>query len=213
MASNQDLTGLWMVPYADLMSTLVILFLALFAYSYGEKRPEYEVAVSRMQEELHETEAAKRRAREAKTVLDVKEEFERLALKDFGVRVSATNVLLLLPAPVLFEEGSAKLSPGAGRVLRPLARLFAGAENPVLVAGHTDDRPIGRARWVDNWELSAARAFSVCEYLGRRGLDPKRCLARGYGEHRPTAPNDTPEGRAKNRRIEISLIRGVKEEA
>ncbi len=211
--AKTDLTGLWMVPYADLMSTLVILFLALFAYSYGERRPEYEVAVSRMQEQLTESEKTKRRARQAKTVLEIKEELQRLALKDFGVRVTATNVRLLLPAPVLFEEGSAKLSSGAGRVLGPLAKLFVGTENPVLVAGHTDDRPIGRARWADNWELSAARAFSVCEYLGRRGLDPKRCLARGYGEHRPAAPNDTPEGRAKNRRIEISLIRALREEA
>lgn len=210
---RHDLSGLWMVPYADLMTTLVILFLALFAYAYVQPPPEYERALAHMQQDVDSTEHARVRADETDLAVNIKQEMDRLALRDFGLRVSARRIDILLPEPVLFAQGSATLNPGAGKVLEPLAKLFAGMPNSVLVSGHTDDKPLVRSRLRDNWELSAARAFSVGQFLVERGLPPERFHARGYGEQRPLGSNLTSEGRARNRRIEISIVREIKRES
>jgi len=210
-------TSLWMVPYADLMSNMVILFLALFAYSYADNRsPEYEKAVAQIEKEMAPAKTqseADAKLREAELAMRMKEEMQRLELDDFGIRVTARYVHLTLPTPVLFDLGSDRLSPDAARVLAPLAKLFAEAPNPVLVGGHTDPVPIVGGRLRTNWELSAARSFSVIEFFVGQGLAPERFLARGYGEYRPVAPNDTEQGRRRNRRIEIRLVREVRKSA
>jgi chemotaxis protein MotB len=211
---KHDLTGLWMVPYADLMSTMVILFLALFAYSYVQKPPEYERAVAHLQKDLDTgSDFARVRADEADLAVAVKQAMDRLALRDFGLRVTTRHIHILLPEPVLFAQGSATLNPDAGKVLEPLAKIFAGIPNPILVSGHTDDKPLLRSRLRNNWELSAARAFAIGQFLVERGLPPQRFNARGYGEQRPVGSNLTPEGRSRNRRIEISIVREIKKDS
>ena len=94
-----------------------------------------------------------------------------------------------------------------------MARLFSEVSNPVLVEGHSDNLPIVGGGYRSNWELSAARSFSVIKFLISQDMDPQRFHARGYGEYRPLAANDTREGRKRNRRIEISLIREIHKEA
>lgn len=204
---NEDLTQLWMVPYADLMSTLVLLFMTLFAASYSSRPPEYDRALAQMEKEMGSGPKADKRFDETELAVKIKDEMARLRLRDFGVRVTARQVRLTLPNPVLFREGSATLSADAGTVLLPLARLFSECENPILIEGYTDDVRIVGGRLRSNWELSAARSFAVVEFLLAQGLPPGRFNARGYGQYRPVASNLTPEGRAQNRRIEISLIR------
>lgn len=204
---NEDLTQLWMVPYADLMSTLVLLFMTLFASSYSQRPPEYDRALAHMEKEMGSGPKADKRFDETDLAVKIKDEMERLRLSDFGVRVTARQVRLTLPNPVLFGEGSAALSPDAGAILKPLARLFAGSGNPILIEGYTDDVRIVGGRLRSNWELSAARSFAVVEYLMAQGLPADRFNVRGYGQHRPVASNATAGGRAQNRRIEISLIR------
>lgn len=205
--------SLWMIPYADLMSNLMILFLALFAYSYANRSPEYEQALAKIEQELaadQDQGVKDARLREAEIAFDIQEAMKGLALQDFGLRVTSRYIHLTLPNPVIFRTGSATLSAKAKSVLDPLALIFARVKNPILVRGHTDNIPISRGPYGTNWELSAARSFSVIHYLiNRRRLDPARFIARGYGEHRPVAKNDTLEGRRRNRRIEISLIREV----
>src|SRR5438874_1870479 len=105
--SRPNLTGLWMVPYADLMSTLVILFLALFAYSYGtNKSAEYDVAVTHLRTELSSTnkEAGTSQAelKEAELALNLKKEMKGLKLEDFGLLINSRRIQLVLPTPVLF---------------------------------------------------------------------------------------------------------------
>ncbi len=209
---NDDLTQLWMVPYADLMSTLVLLFMSLFAYSYSNRSPEYERTMAKIEQEVSgdkSAQAAKERVAETELAVQIKRELDGLALKDFGVQVDSRYVRLTLPAPVLFGEGSTRLAPEAATLLRPLAALLARSPDLVLVEGHTDDVRIAGGRFRSNWELAAGRSFSVIEYFIAQGLPAARFSARGYGEHRPVASNATPEGRARNRRIEISLVRGT----
>ena len=78
----------------------------------------------------------------------------------------------------------------------------------IMVSGHTDDRPIKTAQIGSNWELSTKRAVSIIHRLEGLGIvEPNRLSATGYGDTQPIAPNDTPENRAKNRRVEIAIIR------
>ncbi|MBI4061544.1 MAG: OmpA family protein [Elusimicrobia bacterium] len=209
---NEDLTQLWMVPYADLMSTLVLLFMCLFAASYSSRSPEYDRALAHVEKEMSSGPQADRRFDETELAVQIKREMARLRLSDFGVRVTSRQVRLTLPNPVLFDEGSATLSPDAGAVLAPLARLFSKCGNPILIEGHTDDVRIVGGRLRSNWELSAARSFAVVGFLMTQGLPAERFNARGYGQYRPVATNLTAEGRLQNRRIEISLIREIKKE-
>lgn len=203
-------TGLWMVPYADLMSNLMILFLALFVQSYAMNGAAVESALNQVQAEMAkpaDAAAAERRLKESKLAVDLEKVMAGITLDQMGVRVTRRYIHLTLPAPVLFAEGSDRLSDEGRRALEPLARLLATVPNPVQVAGHTDDVPIVGGRHKTNWELSAARAFGVIEYLRSQGLAPGRFRARGHGEFRPVGDNATPEGRRRNRRIELSLVR------
>jgi len=108
---------------------------------------------------------------------------------------------------VLFESGEAVLKPAGETVMRKIAALLAG--HPTLkihVIGHTDNVPI-RSRFASNWELSTARALAAVHFLTEKaGVDPRRVGAVGYGEFRPIADNATAEGRAKNRRIAITIL-------
>ncbi len=111
---------------------------------------------------------------------------------------------------VLFDSGEAELKPDGAAVLRKVAVLLQQHTNlQVHVVGHTDNVPIrsGRSRFASNLELSTARAIAAVKFLTEKaGVDPRRLGAVGYGEFRPVADNSTAEGRAKNRRIAITIL-------
>jgi chemotaxis protein MotB len=112
---------------------------------------------------------------------------------------------------VMFDSGEAILKPAGESVMRKVAAILA--EHPQLkihVIGHTDNvpiRPEARTRFASNWELSTARALAAVHFLTEKaGVDPRRVGAIGYGEYRPLADNMTAEGRARNRRIAITIL-------
>lgn len=111
---------------------------------------------------------------------------------------------------VLFDSGEADLKPEGAAVLRKVAELLQQHTNlQVHVVGHTDNVPIrpGRSRFASNWELSTARATAAVRFLSEKaGVDPRRLGALGYGEFHPIADNATSEGRAKNRRIAVTIL-------
>lgn len=119
---------------------------------------------------------------------------------------------------LFFDSGRATLKEGGKAVLKQVAAAMQGYEDKAIrVVGHTDNVPIAKA-WrnvfASNWELSAARATTVVRFLQDSGIEPGRLIATGRAEYAPVAPNDSPEGRQKNRRIEITLIdRGLIEES
>lgn len=111
-----------------------------------------------------------------------------------------------LAEKVLFPSGSATLAKDGKATLGKVADAFKDLKDRIVrVEGHTDNVPIQSAAFPSNWELSAARAIAVVRFLQGAGVDPAKLAAAGYAEWQPIAPNDTPEGRAQNRRIEISL--------
>ena len=112
---------------------------------------------------------------------------------------------------VLFDSGEADLKPAGAAVLRKVATILAAHPNlKIHVIGHTDNVPIratARSRFPSNWELSTARATAAVRFLTElAGVDPRRLGAVGYGEFRPVADNATPDGRARNRRIAITIL-------
>jgi chemotaxis protein MotB len=112
---------------------------------------------------------------------------------------------LNLSEDVLFPSGSAEINPQGREVLGKVAERVKSVPHRVVVQGHTDDVPIATARFPSNWELAGARASRVVRLLAEKGVDPTRLSAVSLSEYQPRAPNDTPEGRARNRRIEITL--------
>jgi chemotaxis protein MotB len=115
-----------------------------------------------------------------------------------------------LAEKIFFDSGRAMLKQEGKEVLKKVAEALKGYENKIIrVVGHTDNVKLAKslqATFPTNWELSVARATSVVRFLQDTGIPPERLIPAGRGEYEPVAPNDTPEGRQKNRRIEIMLI-------
>ncbi len=118
-------------------------------------------------------------------------------------------VIRLLTDDVVFDSGSATLKPEAAPLLAKISALVnVDASHPISVGGHTDDVPIATGRFPSNWELSAARAAGVARFLTGHGVAATRLEATGVADQRPIATNTTEEGRSRNRRVEIALLRG-----
>ena len=114
-----------------------------------------------------------------------------------------------IKSSILFDSGNAELSAQSAPVLRQLAEPLLPLHNIIHVEGFTDNVPINNFEFRSNWELSAARAASVVHLFTRLGIDPQRMAAIGYGEFRPVDSNDTPEGRARNRRVVLVIMSGA----
>ncbi|MNW59408.1 Photosystem I chlorophyll a apoprotein A2 [compost metagenome] len=124
------------------------------------------------------------------------------------------GIAITLSDRYLFDVGRAELKAPAFPALRQLSGLFRGIGATISIEGHTDDTPVtAGSRYNDNWELSGARALSVLRFfLDKEGLSPSKFQYAGYADTRPAVSNSTPEGRQKNRRVEITVLRQLQEE-
>ena len=112
-----------------------------------------------------------------------------------------------------FASGNAAVRPTFVPVLQKIAGLIVTEDGTVTVSGHTDNIPIANERFRSNWELSTSRAVSVAHELLRAApLDQSRFVVAGHADTRPQTDNDTPENRAKNRRVDISISRGAEKD-
>ena len=198
---------IWLTIYSDLMTNLMLFFLMLFGTSRMASDVQKTIYKAiRTEFSKEEYIFGKKEEADIQKMLDYVEErrFSGFAT----VKVSEQRVKIMLASPVLFDLGESELKPFAIFVLHQVAGLLRDIPNAVLVEGHTDDVPITGENFRSNWELSAARAFSVIRYfIEKENIAPERLSAVGYGEYRPLYPNDTEENRAKNRRIEINIVR------
>lgn len=116
------------------------------------------------------------------------------------------GILIQVDSQVLFQVGAAEVNPGASIILHKIAEMLRSNKAEIRIEGHTDNVSIHTERYPSNWELSTARAVRVLRYfVEEEKMDPLRFSAVGYGDTRPIASNDTPEGRAKNRRVTLVL--------
>lgn len=172
-------------------------------------RAELERASNALKREVaaKEKELADLRATQQELVEGLKKE---IAARQIQVERVRDRLRVELVEEVLFDSGNSMIKPAGLEVLKRVGVILKKAENRNIdVEGHTDNVPISTElakRYPTNWELSTARATNVARFLQDTvKIDPKLLSATGYSEYRPRAPNDTAEGRQKNRRIEILL--------
>ena len=191
----------WVVSYADMVTLLFACFAALYASSTAIQRLESTKAQTTNAPadqttgggDLSELTGALTRVAEGTAV---------------AVRQDTRGVVVSLPEAGAFSIGQADLSDAARRVISDLATVLAAEHGDIRVEGHTDDVPIATSRFASNWDLSAARATEVIRFLIAHGaIAPSRLSAAGYGEFRPLVLNDSRESRARNRRVDIVVIR------
>jgi chemotaxis protein MotB len=119
-----------------------------------------------------------------------------------------TKTIINIDNSILFDSGKAEVKEGVKKSLSKIATALNNfPENNIQVEGHTDDVPIHTAKFPSNWELSAARALAVVKFfVDKTDANPRKLSAVGYGEYRPLVPNDTPENRRLNRRVDIVIL-------
>jgi len=129
-------------------------------------------------------------------------------VREGQVRVTQTNrgIAVEINASLLFATGQAQLRSDSIRALQQVARVLASADKTVQIEGYTDNVPISTPQFPSNWELSGARASSVARLFIDNGVAEERLSVIGYGPNRTVAPNDTAEGRARNRRVTVMIM-------
>lgn len=210
----------WMVTYGDLMGLLLTFFILIVSFSSIQQSKFKQAAGSLSaalgvlplesgvrQNTLVVTSVQNDQMDEMiENVQEMKSEIAEKNLQD-QVKVILTDkgAHIVISDPVLFDLGKADLKPQAIGALDIIAELITKTpESEVIVEGHTDNLPINTPQFDSNWELSSARALAVVKYFSfRKGFDPARFAGTGYGEYRPLVENDSPENRARNRRVEI----------
>lgn len=133
---------------------------------------------------------------------------DELATKQVEVKLMESGVTVHLAEDILFPSGSADLSGSGKKVIARVTNELKDTPLQTIVAGFTDNLPIKGSlalKYPTNWELAGARAASVVRVMHEEGLSKEQLIAVSFGENNPVSGNDTPEGRAKNRRIEIRL--------
>lgn len=147
------------------------------------------------------------------TIEGIKAKLDKFAT-DNGIQaqlvssIEERGLVISIQETLLFESGSADITPRAREILDKINTVLATAPNYIKVEGHTDNLPINTGRFPSNWELSVLRATNVLHIMAAPGtISPDRLSAAGYGEYRPLASNDTEAGRARNRRVDLVILR------
>jgi chemotaxis protein MotB len=168
---------------------------------------------SRLREEITVTQRSREESAQ-KTSKSYEELLEKMKMEISRGTVTISELqgklTVDMKAAILFDSGSAEVKPAGLEVLQKVIDVLKDLQGKLVrIEGHTDNVLTSgalAAKYPTSWELSAARAINVARYLQMRGIDPSLLSAGAYGEYRPVASNDTPEGRARNGRIEIVLV-------
>jgi len=216
----------YMLTYGDMMTLLVCFFVLLLAMSQIDPA-KFKIAASSFQNALSGVlkeyptmpvfeeiliprlggeQQNKRLAIEA--VRRIRQTVSQQNLQDaIKVKVTETGVAVLINDPFGFDAGKAEVKPQFVAVVEQMAEMISTMPDAFIrVEGHTDNVPISTPYFPSNWELSAARALNVVKILAdKKGIDPAKLSAVGYGEYRPRVSNTTAENRQKNRRIEMYI--------
>lgn len=234
----------WLIPYADVLTLLLALFIVLFAASEVDSQKFKEIAesfnnelqggtgildeeaaieimtdtskISKLDEKEppkeEKTEAQLAREQDMKELGELQEKIE-VYIKDKGLStklettLTGKGLVLKIKEGVLYPSGSADMNEVSRTIAVEISNLLVtDPPRNIFIDGHTDNIPANSEEFPSNWELSAARAINFMKILlENKQLDPKVFSATGYGEYHPVTSNDTPEGRAENRRVEVLI--------
>ena len=195
--------------YGDLVTFIMMLFILLFVLAYNEQQDETFFTKMRLQFGGKTVEQTNKVTGESILISNLQGYIKENQLeKDAQLLIDEQKIKLILYPSILFNSGEAELKQKGKLLLDNLSQKIKDIKNPIIVEGHTDSIPIKTKEFESNWILSFHRSYNVVKHLiNRHHFSPKQLSAQGYGEHQPLFSNDTKENRAKNRRIEINIIR------
>ncbi len=226
----------WLISYADFITLLFAFFVVMYAIS-SINQSKYRVLSDALGDAFGGANPASNTGivhpilpmpnpaikRRAEAQRKEKEQMTKLAtdlsstlaplVKEGKVRVtqSSRGVSVEINASVLFDPGDARLTGESSEALRAVAVLLREDTHQVQVEGHTDNQPIGNVLFPSNWELSAVRASSVVRLFIDAGVPAERLSAVGHSSNEPVASNNDPIGRARNRRVAVTILSGLTE--
>ncbi|MFH1665291.1 MAG: OmpA family protein [Candidatus Omnitrophota bacterium] len=181
------------------------------AVNFYKQSPQSRKKISDLKARISDLEKQRMEERErfeeVKRALDKKFR-DQVSDNQMSFEVTDRGLVIILSDDILFDSGKTEIKEKAFPVLNKVSEIIREKvpDKNIGVGGHTDNVPIKHSKWASNWELSTARATNVLYYLEKQGVSPSKLSATGYGEHRPVASNDTIQGRAKNRRVEIVIL-------
>lgn len=230
----------WLIPYADILTLLLALFIVLFASSQVDSQKfqqlmqsfskalnggvgfiEYMNPSSNTTQEVtvdippppsdildaNEMELRERDLTQLKQDIDQYIQENNLSAQ-IETQISKNELMIVIRDHALFDSGSAAVKQESRKLGASLSQLLVKYKQfEVMVAGHTDNQPIRNGKFSSNWDLSTERALNFMQVLMQnKELNPAKFRAVGFGEYRPIDTNTTPQGRAKNRRVEVSIF-------
>ncbi|MBK1809854.1 OmpA family protein [Clostridium sp. YIM B02505] len=227
----------WLIPYADMLTLLLALFIVMFAMSKVDSQKlqrlsaEFNVifsggssvmseggtdttAVVQSQAANAGTSTEKSNTqKEEDTMNQLKQSLEsEIESKGYAekvkVELNKEGLEVSIQDAVLFNSGDAQVLQNVNPLLIEISKMVRGLDNEIKIVGHTDNVPITTSKFRSNWDLSAMRAINVMNFMvNSGGVGTNKISIQAYGEYRPKYSNDTAEGRSKNRRVEIFIIR------
>lgn len=237
----------WLLPYADLLTLLLALFLVLYAMSatdakkfqemseafnvvlnggvgvleYNKSEPSKDPSNIGDNKAMNSIPAPKPDKKRSELMKKEQEDLEKLKkqldkyIKNNGLttqlstKLNYSQLMITIRDNALFDSGEAVVKPEARKLAKEISVMLQQVPGyDIIVSGHTDNVPQNNMKYPSNWDLSSDRALQFMKILLlNESLDPKRFMSIGYSEYHPIANNNTPDGRAKNRRVEVSIIR------
>lgn len=230
--------GEWLTTYADLMTLLLTFFVLLYSFSTVDAIKFKEISWSLAKalggksgvinnggnvgpipinqnpgEGIKDNNNIGKNEGELQQIFDqvTKEIKEKNLDTKIQIKEDLRGVVIELQEKILFDTGRADIKDESKQTLSKIADILLKYPNEIIVEGHTDNVPINTGYYKTNWELSSDRAVKVARFLVEvKGLNPRKVQAVGCGEFRPIESNDTPEGRKKNRRVNILILTNEK---
>ena len=219
---EMDYGNSWLITYSDMITIILCFFIVFFTFT-AEEASLLEKIKDSLTTEVEGLNQENEKLKEEKESLaallfgsendlDSAESFmeflEKNGLKESVYIIEEERGLVIrFKDGVLFGSGKAAISEGGYEVLREIGEKVQGIKNLVVIEGFTDDIPIKTNDFPSNWELSVARAIGVAKFMiDDMGIEEERISVSGFGEQKPIDTNETEEGRANNRRIEITIL-------
>ena len=182
----------WLISYTDIVTVLLILFVAVAAQGLRD----------------HPVKAATIAAPPPQVSPPPLQQTEqRLQQQGLDLHREPRGLVISVPQAVLFASGDDRISPSAYPMVAQIAAVLRDVQNKVALVGHADSIPIHNQHFKSNWELSAARSLKLLALLSTGyGIEESRLSIQSYGSYNPKSSNDTEDGRAENRRVEILIL-------
>jgi chemotaxis protein MotB len=195
----------WMISYVDVLTILLVFFIAAAAKTLPARADGLPAPAPQLMVDQPAKLDPSKLDRPVRSPLADAE--EKLAALGIDAHLESRGLMISLPQTILFASGDDVISSQAIPIVEEIAGVLGAVPNRVNLSGHADSTPIHNRRFKNNWELSAARGLRLLELLsGQYGISESRLTVSSDGANRPKESNETPEGRASNRRVEILIL-------